>query len=377
MDRYGQPSPRCASLTYYGIDNQIDGIVLDVLLRKHKAIRNSLGISVPVPVDTDAVDRGGLRGAAAARGREATAEQLHALRATSSSRSRRRAPRASGTARGRAREAVAHDVRPGDDQARRGRPRAGRGPRRDRLRRRMSRRFTRTRCRAYGGGRHRRRRRSGPSTSPKTPRALRELLGDCPTAFTARFELPVAEGELYLTRTHPVVEGLAATSWTRPSIRSWSGVARRCGVIRTSAVTRRTTLLLMRLRFHIVTELRRAGAPPAGRGLPGCSPSPGRPQTPSGSRRSRPRRCSTAEPDGQRRARPGAPTSSDWSVDGFDRARARIWSESPASARASCSTPTAGSAGRRAHGRQLPSSRSCPPDVLGIYVYLPQAARSP
>ena len=45
---------RCV-LTFYGIDNQIDGIVLDVLIRKHKAIRNSLGISVPVPVDTNQV----------------------------------------------------------------------------------------------------------------------------------------------------------------------------------------------------------------------------------------------------------------------------------------------------------------------------------
>jgi hypothetical protein len=32
------------------------------------------------------------------------------------------------------------------------------------------------------------------------------------------------------------------------------GVARRCGVIRTSRVTRRTTVLLVRLRFHIVTK---------------------------------------------------------------------------------------------------------------------------
>ncbi len=55
VDRYGQLSPKVRALTYYGIDNQIDGIVLDVLLRKHKAIRNSLGISVPLPVDSEQV----------------------------------------------------------------------------------------------------------------------------------------------------------------------------------------------------------------------------------------------------------------------------------------------------------------------------------
>ena len=55
VDRYGQPSPKVRVITYYGLDNQIDGVVLDVLLRKHKKIRSSLGISVPVPVDTEQV----------------------------------------------------------------------------------------------------------------------------------------------------------------------------------------------------------------------------------------------------------------------------------------------------------------------------------
>ena len=53
MDRYGQPSKQVRVVTYYGSDNPIDGIVLDVLIRKHRTIRSSLGISVPVPVDTD------------------------------------------------------------------------------------------------------------------------------------------------------------------------------------------------------------------------------------------------------------------------------------------------------------------------------------
>ncbi len=36
MDRYGQPSSNVRVITYYGLDNQIDGVVLDVLIRKHK-----------------------------------------------------------------------------------------------------------------------------------------------------------------------------------------------------------------------------------------------------------------------------------------------------------------------------------------------------
>jgi len=53
VDRFGQAKKEVRVVTYYGIDNQIDGVVLDVLLRKHRNIRNSLGISVPVPVNTD------------------------------------------------------------------------------------------------------------------------------------------------------------------------------------------------------------------------------------------------------------------------------------------------------------------------------------
>jgi hypothetical protein len=55
VDRYGQPSSTVRTLTYYGVDNQIDGIVLEVLLRKHRTIRSSLGISVAVPASTQEV----------------------------------------------------------------------------------------------------------------------------------------------------------------------------------------------------------------------------------------------------------------------------------------------------------------------------------
>ncbi len=55
VDRYGQKRDRVKVVTYYGTDNQIDGVVLDVLLRKHKSIRTSLGISVSVPGSSEDV----------------------------------------------------------------------------------------------------------------------------------------------------------------------------------------------------------------------------------------------------------------------------------------------------------------------------------
>ncbi|MEW6277786.1 MAG: hypothetical protein AB1758_04110 [Candidatus Eremiobacterota bacterium] len=66
-----------------------------------------------------------------------------------------------------------------------------------------------------------------------------------------RYELPVSAAELYLNRTHPVVEGLA--SWVLDSSLDPLGEARarRTGVIRTRAVSVRT-----RLRFHVITRWR-------------------------------------------------------------------------------------------------------------------------
>ena len=55
VDRFGQTAPVVRTLTYYGKDNPVDGIVLKTLIRKHDEIKSSLGISVPVPMDSNAV----------------------------------------------------------------------------------------------------------------------------------------------------------------------------------------------------------------------------------------------------------------------------------------------------------------------------------
>ncbi len=55
VDRFGQSKPMVKAVLLYGADNEIDLVVLDVLLRKARAIRQSLGISVPVPVDSEHV----------------------------------------------------------------------------------------------------------------------------------------------------------------------------------------------------------------------------------------------------------------------------------------------------------------------------------
>jgi hypothetical protein len=90
----------------------------------------------------------------------------------------------------------------------------------------------------------------------ETPRALRDLVG-APDEFAARFELPVKNGEVYLSRTHPYVEGLAAHVMDTALDEKVDGVARRCGAIRTAAVQTRTTLLVVRFRFYVVSRRER------------------------------------------------------------------------------------------------------------------------
>lgn len=55
VDRFGQRAPLVRTVTYFGEDNGIDGVVWEVLIRRHKNIRRSTGVSVPVPVDSTTV----------------------------------------------------------------------------------------------------------------------------------------------------------------------------------------------------------------------------------------------------------------------------------------------------------------------------------
>ena len=254
VDRYGQPKVTVRTVTYYGLDNQIDGLVLDVLLRKHKKIRNSLGIAVPVPVDAGQVAQALvngllLRGAPGpAPGQlslfdwtQEIAQGLHAEWDAVAEREQRSrflfAQHGIDAAQVAAEWQATRSV-------------AGTGT--------DVQRFVEEVVTAHGGAVSRR----GRAVELHFPAiaALREAAGNAGT-LRACFELPAPEGAQYLTRTHPVVERLAAyvlDAALDPLLPAGS-VARRCGAIRTSSVSTRTTLLIVRLRYHII-ETRRDGA---------------------------------------------------------------------------------------------------------------------
>jgi len=249
-DRYGQPSPVVRTVTYYGLDNQIDGIVLDVLLRKHKAIRTSLGISVPLPGDTSQVVQALiqgllLRGRGAGRrrmdGRQLAfdfmtdvTQELHIEWDNVTAREKKsRTLFAQRTIKvdevAREWQAVRDAIGTGIDVQR----------------------FVAEMVQAHGGFVARK----NGSLQVRLPNraAIREACGDR-ERFMARFELPVPDNVLHLTRTHPIVEGLATYVMEAALDPLLQGVARRCGATRTRAVGRTTTLLLLRFRYHIVTQ---------------------------------------------------------------------------------------------------------------------------
>jgi superfamily II DNA or RNA helicase/ribosomal protein S15P/S13E len=257
VDRYGQPSPRVKVVTVYGVDNQIDGIVLDVLIRKHKKIRSSLGVSVPVPVDTDQVIDAIFEGVLLREGRADAdttqsllpgfedaftpqKEELFKLWDTVADREKR------------SRTMFAQETIKVEDVARELREaRAAVGAGVD------VKGFTVEALKASGAAISQNG--SVRMDLRETPRALREALGymgDEIPVLHARFELPVKEKQVYLTRTHPLVEGLASyvmETALDPAVVE-RVIARRCGAVRTREVEKRTTALLLRFRYHILVR---------------------------------------------------------------------------------------------------------------------------
>ncbi len=256
VDRFGQPKPKVRILTYFGVDNQIDGIVLDVLLRKHKTIKSALGISVAVPGSSEDVIKAlfeGMQLRAPARGGPEVQLYLPGLDPIRTELHARWDEAKDREARSRSRFAQqaikTQEVKAELESVREA---LGTGP--------AVRRFVEEVFHLAGV----------PTTakphdhldvavSNEAPRALRHAIGvDKP--FTGRFDLPVADGVIYLSRTHPIVEGLASyvldSALDEVQASGERIVARRSGVTKTRDVPEKTSILLMRFRFHLHFERR-------------------------------------------------------------------------------------------------------------------------
>jgi superfamily II DNA or RNA helicase len=265
VDRYGQKRDEVRVITLYGADNGIDGKVLEVLIKKHRQIRKDLGISVSVPDEmstgvTDAIVEWLLM-----RGKGTEPDGLFAVdevldtRAAelesdwNSAAEREKASRSRFAQRSIHPQEVAREVAAIRDTL----GSAG-----------EVRTFVRDSLNALGavlrdgGGL------DGDFTAEVsgTPAGLRDALAPVvgsdavetgkPVPF--RTDPAVARGEAALVRTDPVVGALATHILNAALDAQAEGnrPARRCGVITTDAVQSRTTLLLVRYRFHLTLPSR-------------------------------------------------------------------------------------------------------------------------
>ena len=379
IDRYGQPSPTVRVLTYYGLDNQIDGVVLDVLLRKHRTIRSSLGISVPVPVNTEQVVEAIFEGLLLKSNPNVLQGYLPGFdeyikpqkddlygkwEAASEREKRSRTLFAQETIKvdevARELHAVQDAIGSGVDVAD----------------------FTCRTLVVFGA--------QTTGTDPldtnltEASSALKDVLAQSSgfdltiPKFRFRFNQPVQEDEHYLQRTHPFVETLA-NHVLETALDPLSGdavrypAARRCGAIRTKAVDKRTTLLLVRFRYHIIQTQNNVERPLLAEDCRLLAFS-GSPQSAVWLEENEAEKLLLAQPDGNIAADQAAEFVGRV-IDGFELLRSRLDQAAlqrgeellEAHQRVRLATRT-----RNVRYRVQPQ---LPPDVLGIYVFLPNVVK--
>jgi superfamily II DNA or RNA helicase len=244
VSRLNQPSPTVRVVTYYGADNNIDDLVLEVLHRRHVAIRTDTGVSVPVPGDPNALIEAFAHRLLSATGSLSVAqlsfegmrdEQL-VITDWEQAAEREKRSRTLFAQEGIKVDEVATEL----DKVRTA---IGAGT--------DVRRFVTDAAIAHGATVTAR----GETVNVdlgETAQALRDMVGV--SEIRAKFEPPARPGETLLSRTHPVVAGLAKYVLDAALDSRQPGVARRAGVVRTADVDTRTVVVLARYRFHINSD---------------------------------------------------------------------------------------------------------------------------
>lgn len=238
VDRYGQTASVVKSYLLYGQDNPVDGAVLEVLIRKAVQIHKTLGITVPVPMDSATVSEAVFESLFE---KATDAEQLSLLdlldspasplaqvhscwdKAVERERiSRTRFAQASIKPVEVEQELVESDAILGDEKD--------------------VEQFVLSACERLNASLIKKK--NGWLLNP--PQPLTATLGNKPR--TVAFTTPVPEGVEYVGRNHPLVEGLARHLLEEALENVNNPTAARCGFTVTDVVEKRTTLLLLQLR---------------------------------------------------------------------------------------------------------------------------------
>jgi superfamily II DNA or RNA helicase len=254
VDRFGQPEKIVRALMIYGDNNPVDGAVLKVIVRKAERIRKELGVAVPVPADTNKVTEAILQTVLLQTGRVAEGLKQSAFdfgRAEadldSAWESAKENARQTRTVFAQAR------IKPEEVLPEWNKAVSALGGEAD------VRRFVMAACERLRAPLEQRGVERFRLPAEYLPVQVRERLeGVGLTAKTLRltFRHPAPAGFAAVHRTHPLVAALADHIAERALAEDVPDLAARCGAIVTKAVSRRTTILLLRLRSQIGIEER-------------------------------------------------------------------------------------------------------------------------
>lgn len=249
VDRFGQRSPVVRSVTIFGDNSAIDGAVLQVILRKADAIRKATGISVPMPEDSEGVTSALMQALMLRAGGHR--EQLAFDFGLSSERLDSKWRDAEENAKASRARYAQGALKPDEvlPEWRQMRALNG-GP--TEVARFTERVLKRAGAPLEKAGQHH------LVHLDAMPDAIKERLEARGLRGTRRvgFEDDLAPGVTHLGRVHPLVASLAeslAEGALDPEGAAFRPLG-RCGAWRTRAVAQMTTLMLLRLRFKLITS---------------------------------------------------------------------------------------------------------------------------
>lgn len=247
IDRYGQTAPVVKSYLIYGQDNPVDGAVLEVLIRKAVEIHKTLGITVPVPMDSSTVSEAVFK---SLFDRKSDVEQLSLLDLLEDDdeesaveqvhRSWDRAVEREKVSRTRFAQRA---IKPNEVEQELVESDRILGNEAD------IERFVQATCIRLNASLQKKKQ---GWLLPSIPQPLHSRLGTQPRTIT--FTTPAPEGVEYVGRNHPLVEGLARHVLEDTLENKKDPIAARCGFTITDAVEQRTTLLLLRSRYLLTSS---------------------------------------------------------------------------------------------------------------------------
>jgi hypothetical protein len=239
IDRYGQRAKVVKSYLIYGCNNPVDGAVLEVLIRKAVKIHKTLGVTVPVPMESASVSEAVFQSLFERARTEQQLSLMDLLEDETSQLSQVHLEwdRAAERDRKSRTRFAQHAIKPTDVQQELIEVEHILGSEAD------VEQFVLSACDRLNTPLSRQKE---GWFLPRPPQFLQPVLGD--RSRSVSFQFPAPEGSEFIDRHHPFVEGLAHHLLEQAMSADPDAVAARCGLIVTRSVQKRTTLLLLRLR---------------------------------------------------------------------------------------------------------------------------------